>query len=203
LESFTPGDLEALRKVALHGAHAAQQALQQMTGLEMELQVQRVQPLAFADVPGILGGPEAPVVGLHLRVYGDCRANVLLTLPPQSALKITGAIFPPGPQSLDSMGELERSALTEMGNVVTCAYLNALSKALRKSLIPSVPGFAHDMVGAVVDVLLIELGRRSDSALVLLSEVTSGPDLRGHLLLMPDPASLPAILEALRNPTTP
>jgi hypothetical protein len=59
------------------------------------------------------------------------------------------------------------------------------------------------MAGAVVDVLLIEQGQKSDTALVIQNEMRAQPILSGHLLLMPDPASLPGILEALRDPTVP
>lgn len=202
-DPFTARDLEALGRISRVGATAAEQALRQMTGLPVSLEVRHVHPVPFADVPALLGGPEAPVVGLHLKVYGDLRANVLLALPPSSALKMVGALFPPGPASMEAMSELERSGLTELGNVVTCAYLGALAGALHKSLIPSVPAWANDMAGAVVDVLLIEMGQRGDAALVLQTEITSGEDLRGHLLLMPDPASLPDILAALRGAPSP
>lgn len=203
MDSFTARDLEALRAVSLAGARAAQQALRQMTALPVELEVRRVQPVAFADVPAILGGPEAPVVGLHIKVYGDLRANVLLALPLPSALRMVAALFPPGPESIEAMNDLEISGLTELGNVVSCAYLGALSTALHKSLIPSVPAFANDMAGAVVDVLLIEMGMHGDSAMVLQSEIRAGDDLGGHLLLMPDPSSLPGILAALRESPAP
>lgn len=203
MASLSSRELEALRAISLEGARAAQQALRQMTGLPVELEVQRVQPLPFADVAPLLGGPEAQVVGLHLKVYGDLRANVLLALPPATALRMVSALFPPGPASLEAMSELEESGLTELGNVVTCAYLGAMSNALRKSMIPSVPAYANDMAGAVVDVLLIEMGQRGDDALVLQSEIRSGEELEGHLLLMPDPASVPGLLAALRESPAP
>jgi chemotaxis protein CheC len=203
MDQISRRDLESLRKIGLEGARSAEGALQQMTGLSVELDVSRVQPLAFSDVPALLGGPEAPVVGIYLRVYGDCRANVLLALAPETALKVLSSLFPPGLQSLDQMQELERSGLTELGNVVTCAYLNALGAALRKSFVPSVPAFANDMAGAVVDLLLIEQSQRSDTALVIQTEIRCQPELTGHLLLMPDPVSLPRILEALRDPASP
>jgi len=201
--AFSPRDLENLRRISLDGAQAAEQALKQITALPVKLEVRRVQTLAFPDVPALLGGEETHVVGIHLRVYGDCRANALLAFSPETALKIVNTLFPPGLASLDEMEELERSGLTELGNILTCAFTNALSVALRKSLVPGVPSLASDMAGALVDVLLIEQGQRSDTALVLQTEIAAEPDLRGHLLVMPDPASLPRILEALRDPAGP
>jgi len=200
MDTLPHREFEALRAVSEHGAHAAEQALRQMTGVDIRLDVSRVQTLAFPDVPALLGGPEAPVVGIHLRVYGDCRANILLALSPEAALNLVSVLFPPGIESLEQMQELELSGLTEMGNIVACAYLNALSQRLGMSLIPSVPMLANDMAGAVVDVLLIEQGRTSDTAFVVQTEIRSRPGMGGNILLMPDPASLPRILDALREP---
>jgi len=199
MESLSQRELDQLRRISTTGAREAERALRQMTGLEMRLDVSRVQTLAFPDVPGLLGGDEAQVVGIHLRVYGECRANILLALPPRAALSVLALLFPPGLKGLDEMGEMEISGLMEMGNIVTCAYLNAMSAALGMSLIPSVPMLANDMAGAVVDVLLIELGQRGDAALVVQTEISSAPHLRGQILMMPDPASVPRILEALRE----
>src|SRR5205809_164598 len=64
---------------------------------------------------------------------------------------------------------------------------------------PCVPTHSNDMAGAVVDVLLIEQGQRGDTALVVQTEISSAPHLRGQILMMPDPASVPKILEALRE----
>ncbi|MBI3447796.1 MAG: chemotaxis protein CheC [Acidobacteria bacterium] len=201
--SLATKDLERLRRISVEGAYAAERALHQFTGAAVRLDVAAVSSVDLADVPALLGGPEAPVVGIHLKVFGDCRASVFLALPPRTALKILAILFPPGALSVDEMSEMEISGLMEMGNILTCAYLNAMSAALGMSLIPSVPMFASDMAGAVVDVLLIEQGQRADAALVIHTEITAEPDLRGQLLLMPDPASLPRILEALAESREP
>jgi chemotaxis protein CheC len=199
MEILAGRDIDQLRKISVEGAYAAELALRQMTGVAVKLDVSRVQTVPFADVPALLGGPEAQVVGIHLKVYGECRANVLLALPPDSAHRILAVLFPGGSGDLDRLTELEISGLTEMGNIVTCAYLNAMSAALGMSLVPSVPMLANDMAGAVVDVLLIEQGQRGDAALVVQTAIASGRDLTGQILMMPDPASLPRILEALRG----
>lgn len=202
MQGLTTQDLERLKRVSVTGAGSAEQALRQMTSLPVGLHVSRVQMLGFPDVAALLGGPEAPVVAVHMKVYGDCRAGVLLAMSPATTVRILAMLFPPGIEDLDEMGEMERSGLTELGNIVTCAYLNALSDELRLSLIPSVPSLAYDMAGAVLDSLLIEQGQRADAALVVQSEMGSTAGLTGNLLLLPDPASLPKILETIREPYT-
>ena len=86
---------------------------------------------------------------------------------------------------------MERSALMEVGNILACAYLNAMSHLLGVSLLPSIPGLAVDMLGAVTDHLLIELAAVSDSAVVLASQVREPESgLKGSIFFLPHPSAL-------------
>jgi chemotaxis protein CheC len=196
---FRPLDatsLDALREVATVGAGHAATALAQMTGHHVRLSLPTVSSMPLSEVPVAIGGEETPVAALHLRVYGDVRANALLTFPPP-----LGPLLRPltghDPSGVE-LTELERSALLEVGNVLCSAYLSAISRLLGITMIPTVPGLAFDMVGAVVDFLLVETGETSDEALVLetaLLGTEDGPG--GRFFLLPHPDGLAALLRAI------
>src|SRR5258705_7459169 len=79
----------------------------------------------------------------------------------------------------------------EIGNILGCAYLNALSRLLGVTLLPSIPGLAVDMVGAVTDHLLIELAAVTDRAVVLASQVKHpASGLTGSIFFLPHPSAL-------------
>ncbi len=69
------------------------------------------------------------------------------------------------------------------------------------TLIPSVPMLAHDMAGAIVDCVLIDLAEKDDLALMMEAEFHDRNGERsvlgGHFFLLPDPDSLQIVLEAL------
>ena len=73
------------------------------------------------------------------------------------------------------LGPLERSALGEVGNVTASLFLNAIADATGLSLRPSPPAVVMDMVGAIIDIIVIASGAVADEILLLEVEF-HGPD---------------------------
>ena len=93
---------------------------------------------------------------------------------------------------------MDESALMEIGNILSGSFLNALSYFTKMTLLPSLPALAVDMAGAILSVILIQLGQVGDYALVIETEfATEAYDVRGHFFLIPDPGSLNVILGTL------
>src|SRR5690606_21442535 len=106
---------------------------------------------------------------------------------------------PLGP--MRELGDMEQSGLKEVGNIVCSAYLTALSNFMGMMLLPSVPaltiGTMPGAVAAAVD------PQEEGSDLVFCVDTAFRADnnetpLTGAFLLMPDQASIQAILEAIR-----
>ncbi len=190
-----------MRRVCMDGAARACTALSQMTGMDLHLTVDQVGTLPLRAVADLLGGPESQVVALLLRIYGDSRGSILIALQPDAATRLAAAIVGGEAHPLEEMTEMEQSGLLEMANILASCYLNALGGVTRRSLIPSVPALAVDMAGAITDDLLEEAGASGDSALVITT-VLAAPSgmqgaVRGHILFLPDPLTLPDVLGAL------
>jgi chemotaxis protein CheC len=193
-------NLDALREMSNVGAGHAATALAQMTGRTIQINVPEVRSLPLSEVPSAIGGEEAAVAALHQRVYGDMRANVLLVFPLRFVDRLLEALLSKAPGDLAELSELESSALREVGNILCASYLNAVSRLLGLTLIPTVPGLALDMAGAVADHLLHDIGEVSDEALVLETALTAGAqDLGGRVYLLPHPDSLETLLRAVQE----
>jgi chemotaxis protein CheC len=100
----------------------------------------------------------------------------------------------------DGFGEIEQSALKEVSNIIVGAYINALSEFMGMMLIMSVPALAIDTAAAVLSTSYLHFGHESDYVFCINTQVTLGEDLefRAHFLLLPDDASLRAMLQAMR-----
>jgi chemotaxis protein CheC len=199
--SFSESELDGLREIGNIGAGHAATALSQFLGDVVTLRIPRVRALALRDVPDALGGPERILVGVHLRVYGEVRGNLLLTFPPEAAAALLGRLGLPA-ADLHALADLSASALRELGNILASTYLNAVSQVLRRSLVPSVPGLAVDMAGAVVDLLLSEIAAATGEALVLETtfQEVGGP-VRGEIFLLPDPAAIETLVRSVSGAT--
>jgi chemotaxis protein CheC len=100
-------------------------------------------------------------------------------------------------------GEMEQSGLKEVGNILSSAYLNALSDFMGMMLVPSVPSLAIDLAGAVLTSTYMNFGYDRDFVFCVETEFMldePGTHLSGHYLLLPDLASLRAIFDAIRLP---
>ena len=166
MNQLTSSDLDGLREVSNIGAGNAAGALSQVIGDVVSLKIPVVRTLDLQEVPAALGGAEQRVVALRLGIHGVVRGNLLIVLSPADALEVVRRM---GVQALelDPSEPMLASALRELGNILGSTYLSAISRLVRSSLVPSVPGLAVDMAGAVVDLLLTEIAGASDHATVL------------------------------------
>lgn len=190
--------LDALREIGNVGAGNSATALSQIIDRKIDMTVPQVSIMPLGDVPDVVGGPDVMVVGVFLRVYGLAPGSILFLLPRESAFYLADMLMGRKHGYTHSLSSMDESALMEIGNILAGAYLNALSHFTNLTLLPSIPALAMDMAGAILSVVLIQLGQMGDHALVIETEFTTDADgVKGHFFLIPDPGSLNTILTAI------
>jgi chemotaxis protein CheC len=101
------------------------------------------------------------------------------------------------PATEGDFSEIEISALKEIGNIITGAYLNSLATMTNLKMIPSVPDLSIDMLNAILSVPAIEFGIIGDQILPIQTVFTDDVDINGYFILMPDLESYSKMLKAL------
>lgn len=194
--------IDALREVANMGAGHAATALSQLVGCRILVEVPRIRVVPIEEVGELTGDAGEVVAAVMLQVLGDLTGRAIQVFPGRTAAGIASILLHQDLEFPADFGELERSAITEVGNIVTGAYLNALSDFMGMLLLTSVPTLAIDSAGAVLTSSQLSYREDIDDAVVCIdTRFATGADgqpLTGHFLLMPDPASLQVILQALR-----
>ena len=200
IQSLKPHQLDAIREVANMGAAHAATALSQMLGTTIMISVPRITVARLADVPPVVAAPEEPVAAVLLHMLGDLSGRTLLVFPRDVAARLSELMLRLPPNSVGELGVLETSAITEAGNILSSAYLNALSDFMGMMLLPSPPKFTIDASSAVLTASHLQFGSDRDQVFCVESEfLMKGEErLRGFFLLLPDAASLNAILRAVR-----
>jgi chemotaxis protein CheC len=197
-EKLNEARLDILREICSVGAGHAATALSQLTGRRIDLEVPQVRFVKVQDVPRIAGGAETVVDGLYFRILGDARGVILMIFPEKSGQEIVRLVL--GTAETVPEDALSVSAMREIGNILTSAFLSAIGQLAGLSLIPSVPGYARDMAGSILDLVLIELARLEDTALVIETLFLEGGEgIHGHFFLLPDPQTLEATLRAIEK----
>ena len=195
---LSPLQLDALREIGNVGAGNAATALSQILNKRIDMTVPKISILPLGEVPEVVGGPDAMVAGVYLRVYGPAPSSILFLLPRDSAFYLVDMLMGREHGSTVEMDAMDESAFMEIGNILAGAYLNALSYFTKLTLLPSIPALAMDMAGAILSVILIQLGQMGDHALVIETEFSDDNDgVKGHFFLIPDPGSLGTIIAAI------
>lgn len=197
MKKLSEGELDFLRELSNIGVGHAATALSQLIGRQVGMRVPKVTIVDLSTVPELMGGSERIVSGVYLQVLGDARGGILLIFPDESSKALLKLLLKGEEDPLSEMG---MSTLKEVGNILASAYLSVLGNMLDITLIPSIPSLAHDMVGAVVDLVLINLGEVGDTAFVFETEFYDiAEDIKGHFFLLPDPDSIDVIMEAIKR----
>jgi len=201
MRSLKAIQIDALREVANIGAGHAATALSQMTGSTIMISVPTITVAALEDVPPKVAGPEEPVAAVLMKMEGDLKGQTLLVFPHETAQRLAELMLRRPQGSSTSLGNLEQSAVKEAGNILSGAYMNALSDFMTLKLWPSPPSLAIDMSAAILTTTYLEFAGDRDHVFCVENEfrmVDFNERLRGFFLLLPDVESLQAILRAVR-----
>lgn len=190
--------MDALKEIGNIGAGNAATSLSMMINRRIEMSVPQLKILPFPEVAEVIGGAEKLVVGVYLQLHGEAPGGMLFVLPLSSALTLADMLMGLSIGSTQKLGEMEHSALKEVGNILVATYLNSLTMFTGLDIYPSVPSLATDMAGAILSAVIYTLGVIGDHALVIETEFSEdNQQVVGHLFFLPEPGSLNTILERL------
>ena len=188
---------DILKELGNIGAGNATTALAQMLGCKVDMKVPQVKLLEFSEVGAVMGGEEQIMAGIYLLVEGDITGSIMFLLNEQSAHELVGKLMGTPTDMNAPLNEIELSALKEIGNIITGAYLNSLSMLTNMKIIPSIPALSIDMAGAILSVPAIEFGELGDKILLIQTQFTDDLTLDGFFILVPDLESYDKILGSL------
>lgn len=199
----TLNDLErdALREVANIGAGHAATALSQMTSRTIMIDVPEVEIRRLEEVAELVGPPDTIIAAILMHMMGDLTGRTMVILPADSARVLCDILLRRPVGTTTGFEAMEHSTLKETGNILSSAYLNALSDFMGMMLLPSVPSLVVDLAGAVLTTTYLNFGHDRDFVFCVdTSFRVEGAHevLQGQFLLLPDPPSLQAIFDAIR-----
>ncbi len=196
LDQMSQEYFDILKELGNIGAGNATTALAQMLQCKVDMSVPQVQLLEFKHLGAAMGGEEQIMAGIYLGVEGDINGSIMFLLEKKSAHYLVAKLM--GIESgEDDFSEMEFSALKEVGNIITGAYLNSLSTLTNLTIYPSVPDVTVDMAGAILSVPAIEFGVMGDRILLIQTQFFDEVAIDGYFILIPDLPSYGKILSAL------
>lgn len=200
LEKLSENYMDVLKELGNIGAGNAMTALSQMLGCKVDMRVPQIKLLEFKEVGAMIGGEEQLTMGVYLGVEGDITGSMMFLIEKQSAKHLINKLMMGMAPEGDDFSEMEFSAMKEVGNIITGAYLNSLSVITNLKIFPTPPELAVDMAGAILSVPAIEFGVMGDNILLIQSQFFDEIEIDGYFILIPDIDSYAKILKSLGMP---
>lgn len=197
LEKVSENYGDVLKEIGNIGAGNAMTALSQMLQCKVDMQVPQVKLLDFCEVGEIMGGEEQIMVGVYLGVEGDITGSMMFLVEQASAKHLVNKIMMGMASEGDEFTEMELSAMKEVGNIITGAYLNSLSTLTNLKIFPTPPMLTVDMACAILSVPAIDFGTMGDKILLIQSQFYDEVEIDGYFILIPDLDSYARILNSL------
>ncbi|MBQ6134113.1 MAG: chemotaxis protein CheC [Lachnospiraceae bacterium] len=191
---------DVLKEIGNIGAGNATTAIANMLNLRMDMSVPNVELMEVESIGTAIGSEEQIVVGIMLGVETDINGSMMYLMDIPSAHHLVNRLMMRDPEYNEDFDEMDLSALKEIGNIISSAYLSALSGLTKLTITPTVPYISIDMAAAILSVPAIQFGMVGDKALLINTKIGDDMGINGYFILMPEGDSYEKILVSLGLP---
>ncbi|MCH7655637.1 MAG: chemotaxis protein CheX [Chloroflexi bacterium] len=199
MEPLSESDMEAWAQVSGAGMANALRGLSKMLGQEIATGVVSTRRVPLMEATELLGGPEAATAAVYFALSGDAQGHMVLVYVPEVAFELVDMAMGDPPGTTKDLGEMERSVLGEVGNVMGGYFLQTLGDTSGMSLRMSPPAVMMDMAGAIIDAVIADIMVFSDEVVVVETEFgTDQRRVHGTFLVMPSPTLIRGLSKSRR-----
>jgi chemotaxis protein CheC len=180
-------------RIAQRGTTQVADNLTQMTGIEMDVDIRRINFISLDAIPSEVS--TEPMVGVAFSFSGMPSGYLLFLFDADSARRLVSRSLET--ETSRGLGDFERDAIQELSNVMASGMLDGWANLLDTTIDHSTPAYAHDMGAAVVDPLVVGLGDSQEFAFVFdtrIEAVDTEVDL--EIYVIPDEEDLREALGA-------
>ncbi len=197
-EDMNLQDLDVMKEIGNIGTSHAATALSRLIQKNVNISIPNVSVQGYDEAVGNIGDIEELVGATLVKMEGDVEGLMLFLYKLDFANTVLKGLLGQEYNSFDEMGELEYSALIEVGNIIICSYINAFAQLTGMKIELSVPGFTVNMLGGILTVPITELGNETDKLMFFNADfVMDEKRLPDWLLMLPDIQSLNNIMARL------
>ncbi len=198
---FNQIQLDILKEICTIAGGSAATSLSIMSERKIDIAVPDIMIEAVENVPMALDGEEKVVNAVYLSISGQISASLFLILGKLESLMMADILTRKEIGLSRELDEMGISALKELGNIIGGSYLTAIIKMSHIKVTHSIPGFASDMLGALLDEMLSQLSLKTKYAVIVENEfkVEDHICINGHFVLILEPADLKLILEQVMS----
>ncbi len=198
-QSETP-ELEVLHQLFTSATHDASAAMCRWTDGLITLTLDEVREISLEDVCIELDLGDDLLTMVVLSLEGEIGGEMILTFDEENGRHLAASLLGRTEDPDSEWTDLEKSALTETGNILGCAYMNAITRLIDHQLVPSAPYFIQDYGASVLQQALMAQAMSCDKVVVCRTGFhREGRELNWRVLFVPTLSMRQAMESALHT----
>jgi chemotaxis protein CheC len=189
--------LGLFNKMAKEGGNTVADHLSQMTGMETEMEITKINFIDIPDIRAHVGDDEQ--IGISIEMLEQPYGHVLFLFNAADAKKLAHGMMGDmagAERSESGFSDMERSAVEEIGNIMTSGFIDGWANVLNTTIDMSTPTFTYGPGSSMVTSLV---GDRDDEmALMFDSRVhTLDSDIDVTVYTFPELEELVALMQQI------
>lgn len=191
-----PIQMDALQEMGNIAASHAATSLSDLLRKNILLDVSSCKVYPVESLPKALDGLMGEVAAVYFNINGQTTQNFLLLFTMEMARWLSDSLFLREPAAGQTLDDMDKHALCEIGNICACAYLNVIAKFLDLTLVPSPPSCTVDTVKSILQFPACLVADTANFVVVLETKFTHDNEaFSGFILFIPDPDSQSKIMK--------
>ncbi len=190
VSGYTPMQIDAFREFGNIGASHASSALTILLRRDILIEVTECLACQTTRLPYAFGNVEQRMVAVYFDAIGKEKGSMLMMMTEELTMQMSDILL--GREHVEGrqLNDDDKEAAAEIGNICASAYLSAISQLLGIQMLPSPPGIAVDMLGAILQYPAALVAERSDKVIMVKTDfIIEGKVWPGFILYIPDSES--------------
>lgn len=197
-ERLNDTQLDVMREIGNIGAGNACTALSVLMGTPIDMSVPKVQLLGIDSTSEYLGGGDTEVFGIRINVKEDLTGMMYHIINKRFAERIITTFYPKEINTFDDINEMDLSVISEMGNITSGAYANALATLSGYKVDIGTPQPHGRTVKEILSDPITAYGAEGDKILVVDEQfIINEEKLTSNMILVLDGESLEKLFNKL------
>lgn len=197
-DNLNDTQLDVMREIGNIGAGNACTALSGLIGTPIDMSVPRVQLLGIDSTSDYLGGDDKEVLGIRIDVKADLTGMMYHIVNKRFAERLINTFYEKKLDTIKSIDEMDMSVISEMGNITSGAYANALATLSGYVVDIGTPTLGGYSISEILKVPIETFGEVGDKILVVDEQfIIDSEKLTSNMILVLEKDSLHRLFDKL------
>ena len=192
--------IDALKELGNIGSGNAATALSSMLNTKVDMNIPSVKILDIQEIANVIGGAGNQAAGIKFTLYEDFSGMMMFVMEKQFAQVVLNILMNKNRDSFDKfeeLGEMDMSAIKEVGNIIVSSYINAIARMTNMKIALSPPDIYIDTAKNLFNIPAIGIDKYGEKILFIQDGFINGQGkVTSYFLLIPEIKSLKKIFQA-------